>query len=296
MAFFQKLRDWIDDDPSELEILAVDDAAIRNLCEALYSVSDQLSETEKSQRRLFSAPVNPNFIAQWRTYEGKYAEKISSIYWSERFTLPDGLPVYSQMESATQTGKIQARAIENFINFVCNQAIDDDGDYDDESRENIEEGFSAWERFTKEIGFDLSGVFRRRELVPFTLIPRHVSQKYGEAEKLSLLIHLQQAQEAFVFGVPFAAIALMRTILETTLKGHYEAEGVDLSEMIKDCHKLPSAASKEALHRLRLLANAILHGNNGNRKIPADLELEKEIVSLLEVLRALIEGAPTPRS
>ena len=50
--------------------------------------------------------------------------------------------------------------------------------------------------------------------VPLVLIPRHVSKSHGEAEKLSLLTHLQQARDAFVFGVPFAALALMRSILK----------------------------------------------------------------------------------
>jgi hypothetical protein len=50
-----------------------------------------------------------------------------------------------------------------------------------------------------------------------------------------------------------------------------------------------------ALHRLRKLANAILHldseKENSFSKID-EIQLDKEIVSLLFVLRALIEGAP----
>jgi hypothetical protein len=54
-----------------------------------------------------------------------------------------------------------------------------------------------------------------------------------------------------------------------------------------------------ALHRLRRLANAILHlepeKDEGLPKIEP-IQLEKEIVSLLLVLRALIEGAPQWRT
>ena len=65
------------------------------------------------------------------------------------------------------------------------------------------------------------------------LIPRHVSQYPGAAEKISLLTHLQQAHDAFVFGVPFASLALMRSILETTLKTHYRTTGKNLAELIE---------------------------------------------------------------
>jgi len=152
----------------------------------------------------------------------------------------------------------------------------------------------AWKRLVVETGFDLRGIFRRRGLVPFVLIPRHVSRHHGEAEKLSLLTHLQQAHDAFVFGVPFAALALMRSILETTLKGHYHADGKGLETKIDNCQALPRAASKPALHRLRRLANDVLHFNSEQVRLPRDFE--KELLSLLYVLRALIEGAPTWRS
>ena len=95
--------------------------------------------------------------------------------------------------------------------------------------------------------------------MPFVLIPRHVSKHHGETEKLSLLTHLQQAHDAFIFGVPFAALALMRSILETTLKRHYQTRGGDLEELIDNCRDLPRGAFKINLHRLRRLTNDILH-------------------------------------
>jgi hypothetical protein len=74
------------------------------------------------------------------------------------------------------------------------------------------------------------------------------------------------------------------------------AEGKDLRERINHAsRRLPSGASAAALHRLRKLANAVLHldpeKDEGLPKIEP-IPLEKEIVSLLFVLRALIEGAP----
>ena len=55
-------------------------------------------------------------------------------------------------------------------------------------------------------------------------------------------------------------------------------------------------ANEAALHRLRKIANAILHLDTEKDEALPKLEptqMEREILSLLRVLRALIEGAPS---
>jgi hypothetical protein len=49
MALFQKLRDWIDDDPNGLEQLAADDEALKRLCKSLGFAANFLSMNEKRQ-------------------------------------------------------------------------------------------------------------------------------------------------------------------------------------------------------------------------------------------------------
>jgi hypothetical protein len=108
-----------------------------------------------------------------------------------------------------------------------------------------------------------------------------------------MLKNLQQAHDAFVFGTTYAALALMRSIMEAVLRDHYRAEGKDLSERIYNARRLPTRANAAALHRLRRLANAILHLDpEKDEGLPSldEVKLEKEIISLLFVLRALIEG------
>jgi hypothetical protein len=299
MALFQKLRDWIDDDPNSLEKLAADDEALKQLCNDLGFAATVLSMNEKRQRRLFSAPSDPKFIEAWRTYEDRYASPVSGIFLSDLGLDPGPSPVKNRSradflwETADDDAKDQAEAIEGAITFANDQATQDYRDFPDGLRESIEEGTSAWTRLAKETDFDLRVIFRRRELVPFIVIPRHVSQHHGEAEKLSLLTHLQQAHDAFIFGVPFAALALMRSILETTLKMHYHATGTNLEKLIDNCSCLPPDSSRPALHRLRHLANDVLHFNKERIRLPADFE--RELLSLLNVLRALIEGAPSWR-
>ena len=110
-----------------------------------------------------------------------------------------------------------------------------------------------------------------------------------------MLKNLQEAHDAFVFGATHAALALMRSIMEAVLRDHYRADGKDLSERNRNaCHRLPPGANEEALHRLRKLANAILHLDREKDEGLLNMDevrLEKEVVLLRFVLRALIEGA-----
>ena len=75
----------------------------------------------------------------------------------------------------------------------------------------------------KGIGFDLSGILRRRSLIPVVLIPKHVADRHGAKhgphpdKKLPLWLQLQQSQEAFPYGIPLAAISLMRALTELVL-------------------------------------------------------------------------------
>lgn len=296
MVLFQRLRDTIGDDTLELEKRASADEALKRLCNDVGFAAYFLMN-EKRQRRLFAAPVDPKFIAAWRSYEDKYASPISGIFLSDLDLGPSASPVEKRSrvdvlwENADDEAKEQASALEGAIEFAFEQATNDWRDFGDGFRERIEEGSSAWSRLKKETGFDLRGIFRRRELVPFVLIPRHVSQHHGDKEKLSLLTHLQEAHDAFIFGVHFAALALMRSVLEATLKAHYHAPGKDLKERIENCQGLPHRCSKLALHRIRNLANDILHFENDRIRLPDDFE--RELLRLLNVLRALIEGAPS---
>jgi len=143
-------------------------------------------------------------------------------------------------------------------------------------------------------------VFRRGALVPFILFPRHVAARHGQTEMLSIYQNLRQAHEAFVFGTPFAALSLMRSLMEIVLRDHYGADGATLAERIdKSRNMLPREASASAWHRLRRTANAILHLDTKKDEPLPKLEpaqMELEILWLLRVLRALIEGVPQWRS
>jgi Domain of unknown function (DUF4145) len=167
-------------------------------------------------------------------------------------------------------------------------------------------GIAAWRSLINEVGFDLAGALRRRELAPFVMIPRHVSARHGAAESLSLPMLLRQAYEAFIYGSPFAAIAIMRAILEVLLKEQYSSTGADLNELISTAKRLPADIPRARLHRLRKLGNLFLHPRDNQNpndvrlsetkltkeKLNNEKNFEQEILSHLVDLQTLIEQAP----
>ncbi len=170
----------------------------------------------------------------------------------------------------------------------------------------MQSGIDTWETLKNDHGFDLQGVLRRRKLIPPVLVPRQVAEKEGDARKLSLLNNLREAQQAFIFGAPHAALAFLRSIVEAVLRDYYQAEGKNLAERITNTRGLPAKANKWALRYLRKLANAFLHTapkSEGNviDKDAAQFEemnekqKEIEMVRLFDIVRALIEGVPRER-
>lgn len=306
LTLFERLKDWSDNDPASLPSQAKGDESVRELCDKLFYAGERLRTSERRSRPQFAAPVDPAFLKAWRDYEDRYETVVQGILLSGIFDIapPDpgtGEPVGvskadQQWSSADDDAAEQSSGINDAMDFAQFN-VDQDWRWEDQPKfaERIQEGIAAWERLTQDTGFDLHGVFRRRALVPFVLVPRNVAAKHGSAEVLSMLKNLQQAHDAFVFGATYAALALMRSIMEAVLRDHYRAEGKDLVERIRNARgRLPPGAGEAALHRLRKLANAVLHlDRERDEGLPKmdEMRLEKEIVSLLFVLRALIEGA-----
>lgn len=302
MTLFARLKLFSNDTPEDLADLAASDSSVMDLCTQLHPAAHFLRMNERRARVLFAAPVDPAFLAAWRDYEERYEHIVSDIWLSDLLPeLDSGEPssvskADRQWDNADYEAGEQASGIAEAISFAQFNVDQEDRWIDrPDFIERIEDGIAAWDRLQDDTGFDLRGVFRRRALVPFVLVPRNVAAKYGSAETLSMLKNLQQAHDAFVFGATYAALALMRSIMEAVLRDHYRADGKDLRERIRNARgRLPRGANDAALHRLRKLANAILHlDQEKDEGLPSldEVRLEKEIVSLLYVLRALIEGA-----
>jgi hypothetical protein len=309
LNLYSTLKDWCDDDPDAIFQLAVADKKFKDLCMRVLGAAERLHASERRHRQLFAAPTDPKFLSAWRDFEERYEHRLA-VNWSTFAFSDESADPSDEFKNVSSTDRkwknadlnamIAADLIEKAIGYARVHAFDDNEPFDPEysmtAEDAVEMAIDYWEELTDEIGFDLADVFRRRRLVPFVFFPRHVAARHGAPEKTSIYQRLQQAHDAFVFGLPFAALALMRSIMETVLRDHYNAKGNDLSERINSVRNLlPAAANEAALHRLRKTANAVLHGSadSGERLLQLEaIQLEREIVSLLLVLRALIEGVP----
>jgi hypothetical protein len=83
--------------------------------------------------------------------------------------------------------------------------------------------------------------------------------------------------------------------MEMIVRDHYGATGANLVELIDNvASRLPRRANAAALHRLRRIANEVLHGQHDKtaHSRAEERNFERDIVSLFFVLRALVEGAP----
>ncbi len=260
-ALYANLKDWTDDDPEGLPSLTDGDETLRRLCSNLGSTAFLLANEERRNRTLFANPVDPKFVKAWRDYEARYAPAINCVELAKiidcdaaSFDPPPKKSAETDLKLAAEDANESANAISSVFSFAerelkfQKESVDDTA-YE-ETLDEVERGISEWENLNRS-GFDLKGIIRRRNLIPFVLIPRHVSAHHGAAEKLSLLTLLQQAQEAFVFGTPLAAISLMRAILEMVLQFHYNISGPDLEECINRVFDLPPKIGKEDLHELR---------------------------------------------
>jgi hypothetical protein len=77
MLLFKKLKNWSDDDPGALPGLANKDESIKDLCAALLEAAQRLRMTERNDRKLFTAPVDPKFIIAWRDFEERFEAAVS---------------------------------------------------------------------------------------------------------------------------------------------------------------------------------------------------------------------------
>jgi hypothetical protein len=308
MSLFAKLRDMSDDDPAHVEELSRSDEGFRKLCVDLSYAAGVLSVAERSHRTLFAAPVDPKFVSAWRDYEQRFGAVLAGVFLEDlgldvrslvdenpdpetvALDHADQDPEAVALDHAEDSARETATAIEAVIDFAELKISGDQPHLDGEFVEQIEFGLREWKRLQFALGFDVRQVLTRRDLVPFVLIPRHVATKYSSSQKLSLFEHLKQAHEAFVFGTPLAALALVRSVLELVLKNHYHSHGKDLKEHINSVTRLPAGVSFDDLHAIRRLANAVLHFEKEAPSLAGNLE--RQMVKHLNVLRRMIEGAP----
>ena len=306
MKSFHEVREGCSNDPNELENITEGDDELKDICIRLYFVACTISSNEKRYPQMFTAPVDPKFIEQWRDYEERYAGRISSIFLSDLGVISKASANDNSVQpktkyeihwdNANDEAIEQTSAISNVITFANEQIDQDHRDFPEDFVDQISMAVSTWEDLNSQTGLDIQGIFRRRMLVPFVNIPTRVANLPEASGKNSLLTLLQEAHNAFVFGAPLAALAVMRAVLEKTLVTLYGATKGDLKDKIEIIFKrqyrcrLPRNLRAQTLDDLRKSANEVLHLNPNKKE---ERIAERELLEYLLALRDLIERAPT---
>ena len=299
LACFAKLKDECDDDPDIVEETASNDPNFRKLCRQIFDLRLQLGGEQLEHPEQFIAPVKTDFIKAWRDYDERYS---SAVLWAALFSGLDpdlrsgwrsSAKRRPQQPEDDEWAESCAESIEWAFRYL--RVLSSEGEYDDEEAKScMDEAVTWWEFLKSGTGLDLQGIFRRKMLVPFVLVPHHLSVRYGNSAQPSLFDLLREAQRAFIFGSLLSSVSLMRATLEQLLVAHYNASGVDLKCKIDNVLGL-SSWSKQKLHAIRRLANDVLHTGDSEGSVSHGMPSEREVALHLDTLRNLIERAPALR-
>jgi hypothetical protein len=312
MARFARLKTYVDDDPTDLVSDAIRDESVRDLCADLAWDAITLELSERDDPELFSIGVDPAFIAAWRDYQKRYHGPVGWVSSCVLFSTfggddedlatqmasdrPRPLTAHDRWANADAEAAEGVSKIAGAVAFAKDQ-IEEEDRWDDDQEDwvqDITDGVRAWSLLEHQTGIDLRGMFRRRALVPFVLIPRKIANQQGSKDRTALLRNLKEAQDAYVRGTLVASVVLLRATVEVVLKEHYKTFGDDLKKRIKSARgKLPFGVTVRELDELRELANDFLHEpfSRGNGGLGAEgAETEIRVAALLVTVRALIEG------
>ena len=160
---------------------------MEGLCIEFGLASHLLQVNERRKRALFSAPVAPNFLTAWRDYEDRYEAVVRDIFFGdmieERLASKPLNTSKADLDWADREaqGEGEAVGIGDALEFARHYAEDENRWLASEEKfiQGINDGIAAWERLREDTGFDLRGVFRRRALIPFVLVPRGVAARHG---------------------------------------------------------------------------------------------------------------------
>jgi hypothetical protein len=314
MALFAEVKKICGDQPEALAGLAGDDQQVRNLCVRLHSLATDLVFAEASHSEAFAVSVRKTFRTAWRDFQDRYHEPIFYITICAFREDGDGGEVYFSHDAFHKQAPHMAFAVSDIVAqeaFIALEksmlALEVLKEQTSETgleiqandgatlRLDIGNALESWQLLRDTVGLDIRTAFRRRQLLPFTLVPDQVPVPQPENGRLSLLKHLADAQNAFVFGSTLAALGLMRSIMESTLRDYYHAPGSTIEQFINNATGLPDLVSPARLHFLRTISNDVLHLSNSARFRRTSLNgerMEREVISLFRMLRDLIEGIP----
>lgn len=339
LACFAQLKNYSDDDPLELMKLCCSDDSVVELCTQIYASYKDIKDENDLNSSAYIHSISKNFINFFRDYENRYhlactwgsmcgedspaagsAKDIIRIYVQNRDVYTkhsshlnpshinksaweiadeDAVIAKAKIDDATIISQYLMGWVESYP--ALNESLLEAGGSDAiELIQSASDGSEIFRNLEAITDIDIQGIIRRKSLAPLILVQSKSSHGSHSSLQISLFSILNQAHKAFIFGLNFASISMLRSTLEVILRDHYKLGGtsrdgrpIDLLQMINDSYsKLPKDIGPMHLHKLRIKANSILHISPKNvegESADPIMALEIEVLEYLHTIRRLIE-------
>ena len=339
LACFTQLKNYSDDDPIELMKLCCSDDSVVELCAEIFASYKDIKDENDLNSSAYIHSISKNFINFFRDYENRYhlactwgsmcdsdspaagsAKDIIQIYIQNKdiytkhsshlnpshinkgaweIADEDAVTAKAKIDDATIISQYLVGWVESYP--ALNESLLEAGGSDAiELIQSASEGSEVFRNLETITDIDIQGIIRRKSLAPLILVQSKSSHGSHSSLQISLFSILNQAHKAFIFGLNFASISMLRSTLEVILRDHYKLGGtsrdgrpVDLLQMINDSYsKLPKDIGPMHLHKLRIKANSILHVSPKNVEGESSdpiMALEIEVLEYLHTIRRLIE-------
>ncbi|MER8486282.1 hypothetical protein [Mesorhizobium sp. M1322] len=301
---FQQLEHWLGNDASRIEMLVKNSPDARRVVGSLF-FWERAFEMERANGR-YLRNVPSWFIERYKLYREVFADEVSRVYDRLYFhaLFPgadeqvDGIPA---SEILNPGGRPPNKTPNSAKPLDAAQSVDTMVQWIWDVEEGLREGVIAYEWFTHVVGIDLAKIEERWDTLPKTLVPSHMEGAVPEGVPGALIALLDDATKAYVFGLPAAAIAMCRAVVERVLKEFYLTEeesrrkngkGKMLGELLPLAEKRYEHVRRLGLNSYVAKANDVLHHYEGGRVSEDELEAVRQFIETTKTLIELAQPRP----
>jgi hypothetical protein len=306
MAAFHRVKDACDDDPRHLYEMCEKDAVFRDEIISLFNNYRALIKNSPN----IVYPVNPALINFLRDFQKRYLPTIRKIrkdwisqeggFWQLGDTTIRSDEIHSGTDETVLSERWESankRAQEDtaYIDFALKSGNDLSDAFNKISGyEHLEDifdfqrGMDCIESLLRCV--DTHDMERRILLLPKFMLPRDLRIAAKGTVDHPLIVAIDEAQKAFVFGLFASAYAMLRTIMEHMVYKQYGIRDPEFWQALGSS-RLPHGVDKQRLNIIRITTNKILHDDHLanlrgdlNDIRSAELSLLRDIIAVRDLI------------
>lgn len=292
---FQRLRDYVDDDPDYLEQNWRNEPELTSLMTSVSGAYRSIQIAEEWSSVLFAADVPATQVKLRRDYERRWKRIVDAAddWWLMeliRDLLPSG-EVTEKVSAAERQLAANKEAAEHEAGQlkIAFEVLKERFSDSEDDLEWLMPAERAWDTLQIACRLDVQEALWKRRSLPFTLIPQHISRQHSTTST-ALYRLIDQAARSYIFGAPLACLALQRSIIEQVLRRHFQGRGPKLADVIQSLRgkHLDDLFIKQ-LEKIREAGNAALHGDDHAKLYRG---LDDLVFDGFLTIRTLIERSP----